>query len=98
MPKLPHRKKKTEFVGLGCVIQGLSLVGIYAGFMIGGVLGAFTSADVAIAAGVIGGLVIMVPLFIWGSMLSKKWVCSECRNPLFDKKVKICPVCKSKFE
>ena len=44
----------------------------------------------------IGTLVGIVFLMV-GSQMSLKLVCSECGNPIDNKSVKLCPVCKVNF-
>ena len=49
----------------------------------------------------IAGLLIFIiglTLMIFGFIKSFKTVCSECRNSVEDKQVKMCPVCKVNFE
>lgn len=79
------KKRKNELVGKGCFIQGLGLLAPILLFLLFG------------PGGLIAGLVLLVILLLVGSRLSVKWVCGSCRNPLPDKSVKMCPVCKKKF-
>ena len=49
----------------------------------------------------IAGLLIFIiglTLMIFGFIKSFKSVCSECRNSVEDKQVKMCPVCKVIFD
>lgn len=80
------RLAKYETVGVGCFIQGAGLLApIILGFFAG-------------IIGIIIGLVIGIILFLVGSAKSKKWICSNCKNPLADKDVKLCPACKAQLE
>lgn len=83
MPKLPHRIKKTEFVGKGCFLQGLGLLLPFIGWAFLGVVGAVVGAFAGVA------------LLLSGGRQSFSWRCSECGNPLADDKVRICPVCRN---
>jgi rubrerythrin len=39
-----------------------------------------------------------VGLLIAGISMANKFVCSECGNKIEDKNVKMCPVCKARFD
>lgn len=49
---------------------------------------------------IICGFWLIFPIFIglalifWGSMIARKYVCPSCGNPLADKYVSMCPVCR----
>lgn len=86
MPALTaKRERKSEFAGVGCVIQGAGLLAPFIGALAG-------------TAGFAIGLVIMLALLVAGSMKSSKWVCGHCRNPLATKDVRICPACRATLE
>lgn len=36
-------------------------------------------------------------LLVGGSIMSRKWRCSSCGNPVIDNQVQICPTCKTEF-
>ncbi len=78
--------RKTEFAGVGCLIQGCALLAPVLG---GALLGSL---------GVTIGIVAAIPLFLIGSSKSAVWTCSECRNPVAGKQVKVCPACQVSFE
>lgn len=78
--------RKTEFAGVGCLIQGLGLVVAVLGFAVAGVLGGGL------------GLIVGIVLFLVGSSKSSKWICPECRNSVAAKDVKVCPACRVRFE
>ena len=48
--------------------------------------------------GAVALLLIGVTNMIYGFMKSWKSICSECRNIVEDKEVRICTVCKATFE
>lgn len=75
---------KNELMGAGCFIQLIAIVVAVFGFALGPVIGLI-------------GLALAVGLFVYGSGQGQKWVCSECRNPLDSRKVKVCPVCRASF-
>ena len=78
------RIKSAAFAGRGCVFQGLGFLALGLGFL-GGV------------PDVIAGAVVALIFFIAGSVMSMVWKCSNCRNKLEDRKVRICPTCKAEF-
>ena len=39
-----------------------------------------------------------IGFLIAGISMSKKFLCSECGNRVEDKNVKMCPVCKTRFD
>ncbi len=62
------RVQKGSFIGSGCLVQGFGLAAPLA---------------LAVPLGVIGlvlGLVILLPLFIVGSRMSRQWTCGACGN------------------
>lgn len=69
-------KRKSEYAGVGCLVQVLGLVLLF-----------------SYPEGTLVGIV----LLIVGSEMAVKLVCSECRNKIDNKKVKLCPVCKAEF-
>jgi len=77
------REKKSEFAGVGCVLQG---VGLLAPFVLGALLGVF---------GVVVGVIALIVLFFLGSAKSSRWICGSCKNPLASKDVQMCAVCKA---
>jgi hypothetical protein len=85
------REKVSSFAGAGCLLQA---AGLLAPFVLYGLFAAVAGA----AAGAIGlavGLVLLVVLFIIGSRKAVKWRCGNCKNPVADKAVRICPVCRA---
>lgn len=81
-----RRERKSEFAGVGCVIQGL---GLLSPFVLGALLG---------AVGAVIGVIMLVALFFLGSAKSSRWVCGHCKNPIASKDVQICPVCKANLQ
>ena len=43
------------------------------------------------------GFIVGLVLLIAGGRMAIKLICSECGNPIVNKKVKICPACKAHF-
>ncbi len=74
--------KRSEFVGIGCLIQA---TGIILAIMAVGVFGDF---------GLIPGFILFAVCLVAGSLKAKQWTCGACGNPLANKDVKICPVCR----
>ena len=74
--------KKTEMAGAGRLSQ---IVGIII------FLGSFGAFPI----GTFIGFVIMTSLFIIGRKMATKYSCSSCGNPVDNKKVRTCPVCKT---
>jgi predicted phage tail protein len=81
-----RREKQSEFIGVGCVIQGL---GLLAPFVLGAILGIF---------GVVVGVLLLVVLFFVGSARATKWICGNCRNPLASKEVTVCAACRAQLD
>lgn len=85
-PISAKRIKKSEFAGVGCLIQGL---GLLAPLLLPAILG---------IPGLLIGLLLMVVLFLVGSAKASKWLCGNCRNPLPSKEVTICSACRAHLE
>tara|TARA_Y100000294_G_scaffold162143_1_gene167065 strand:- start:326 stop:586 length:261 start_codon:yes stop_codon:yes gene_type:complete len=81
------KKRKTSLWGLIQEIFGFLVV-------IWGIANFVISSGIASVAILVIGIVIMVV----GFLKSFKTVCSECRNRVEDKEVKMCPVCKVTFD
>lgn len=73
------RKRGSEFVGVGCLLQGLGLLII---------LGSFATGP-----GILLGIPLGIILLVAGGRKAIIWRCGHCGNRLADKKVKICPTC-----
>ncbi|MFA6054050.1 MAG: hypothetical protein WC769_01620 [Thermodesulfovibrionales bacterium] len=82
--KKPHIKKEGSFAGTGCLIQAIGIL-------------LFLGSFLAFPVGPFFGFPLMIILFIWGSSKAGKLLCSECGNPIDNKKVKLCPSCKVAF-
>lgn len=76
------RIKKAEFVGKGCLVQGLGVLCPCVGLMAG---------TIGMMVGLVGGL----GLLLYGRRLSIVWRCGNCKNAIMDGEVAICPVCKA---
>jgi len=79
-------KKKSEIVGIGCLVQAIGLLMPFVGYQLAG------------QVGVILGCLIALGFLMVGSRMALKWVCPECLNPVASKSVKICPACHANFE
>ena len=81
-----RRERKGELIGIGCFVQGLGLIAPF-------VLGAFFGTG-----GTVIGVVLLVLLLLVGSRMALKWRCSNCKNPIAGREVRICPVCKANLQ
>lgn len=79
---MTKRVRVTSFAGRGALVQGVGLLIPVLLGLIFGWLGALI------------GLVAAVVLFVKGSAMAISWRCGACGNPLHDKRVRMCPVCK----
>jgi hypothetical protein len=95
-----ERERVTHFAGRGCLIQAVGLAAPVAFYFLFAGLGALMEfpGEVAGSIGVAIGLVALLVLFVKGSAASVTWRCGYCKNPIADKRVLICPVCKSNLE
>lgn len=83
---MAKRVRVTSFAGRGALVQGVALlVPVLLGLLFGWI-------------GTLIGLVVAVTLFLKGSAMSISWRCGSCGNPLHDKGVRMCPVCKDSVE
>ena len=71
--------RKSEFAGVGAVVQAVGCVVILAGWVLGFAL---------------GGFIIGVALLIIGGRMAYKLLCSNCGNKISGAEVRLCPVCK----
>lgn len=78
-------EKGVAFANVGSLIQLAGVGCAVVGVFFGG-LGAFV------------GLLLMVLLLVVGSSRSKTYRCGECRNPVADARVRMCPTCKVQLE
>ena len=83
--KIAKRIRKSEFIGSGCLVQGI------------GLLCPFVGGALASIPGVVVGLVLALVLVIIGSSMSYSWKCGVCMNKIEGPEVAICPVCKAKL-
>lgn len=82
MANMAKKIRSTSFAGRGALVQALGLaVPIVFGLLWG-------------ALGIGLGLVPALVLFLKGSSLATSWRCGACGNPLHDRHVKLCPVCR----
>ena len=89
-PAVGRKIKKGEFVGVGAAVQAVGCLAILVGIVlcttVFGMLFGFV------------GIIIGLLLLIIGGRMAIKLVCSNCRNKLSGKEVRICPVCHCQFE
>ena len=78
-------QRRSEFAGVGCVLQGLGLLSPFLGWMVLGVFGAFL------------GVIAMLGLLLYGSRRAFTYVCGHCHNPVAGRDVRICPVCHAEL-
>lgn len=83
---MAKRVRVTSFAGRGALVQGVGLLIPVLLGLIFGWLGALI------------GLVAAAVLFFKGSAMAISWRCGACGNPLHDKRVRMCPVCKAVIE
>lgn len=83
---MARRVRVTSFAGRGALVQG---VGLLVPVILGSIFGWMGTLLGAIAA---------VVLFVKGSAMATSWRCGACGNPLHDKRVRMCPVCKDAVE
>lgn len=76
------RVYKSDFIGVGCLTQGIGVLCLIIGFAAGGMLGAF-----------LGAIVLFVCLVV-GSNQSRYAVCGACSNRLAAPDARMCPVCR----
>ena len=85
-PLKAKREKRTEFAGVGCLIQGLGLI---APFVLGALMG---------IVGVVIGIVMLFVLLGIGSAKATKWICSNCKNPIASNEVTVCSACHARLD
>lgn len=74
---------KSDFIGAGCLVQGLGFIAPGFGFLFGGPVGGAL------------GLILFLVLLLVGSRMSRYWTCGACANRLPDKSARLCPVCRA---
>jgi hypothetical protein len=80
---LASKVKKTEFAGMGSMMQLLGVVLIVVGFGFGLVVAVF-----------FGGIGLL--LLVAGGVKANVLLCSECRGKV-EKAAKVCPHCRARF-
>lgn len=83
--KTAKKRKKTELIGKGCLIQLIGIILFILSFALGPV-------------GIVLGGILLLALLVMGSRQSIKWTCSNCGTVLLNKKVTECPGCHAHFE
>ena len=83
---MPYVKKGSAMAGVGCLLQGLGLVGLV--------------AAVLTLPTIIGPLV-LGPLGLWlvheGGKRASWWECSDCGTRLAGKHINVCPACRGEM-
>lgn len=82
---MPKVITKIQYAGTGAAVQ---LLGVIVAIM-----GTLYYGDTGLLLGGIAGILLLVI----GSNMSKAFLCSECRNPVASKAVRLCPACKTEF-
>ena len=85
-PLRAQKEKRSEFAGVGCLLQGLGLV---APFVLGALMGIF---------GAVIGIVLLFVLLGIGSAKATKWICGNCKNPVASKEVTVCSACHARLD
>jgi hypothetical protein len=80
-PVSAWKVKEIKSTGVGCIVQLLALI-------LGGVL-----LLSFFPIGILVGVALIVAGLVWGRQLATKWSCDNCKNPIANGEVKICPVC-----
>jgi hypothetical protein len=76
-----RRERNFDISGGGCLIQ---VLGLLAPIIISMFLGYLGGAI---------GMVLLVVMFFIGAARHKKWVCSNCKNPVDSEDVALCQTC-----
>ncbi|MDR7097332.1 hypothetical protein J2X09_005106 [Hydrogenophaga laconesensis] len=83
---MAKRKRSTSFAGVGALVQGIGLLVLATFCLWWGWVGFAIGAPIALV------------LFLKGSAMSISWRCGACGNPIHDKHVRMCAVCKEPIE
>lgn len=88
--------KQSSFIGVGCLVQALGLMVAVAGAQAGCVAASSetTSPGERIVAALLGSAV-GVAIFVAGSRMSVRWLCSACRSRLPDRHARVCAACRA---
>jgi len=81
--------KKTEFVGKGCIIQGIALLCIFLGY--------FLDYKYNFGSAAVVFWIALIALIIGGRM-AFRWICGNCGTKLKSKRAKKCPHCEAELE
>ncbi len=82
MAQIAKKVRKSEVAGVGCWIQ-------FAG-LLAPVVGSFLAGE----SGAMYGVALLLIFLVVGRVKSVRWICGNCRNPLYSKSVTCCPACK----
>ncbi len=86
MAQIAKKIRKSEVAGVGCWIQFAGLMAPVVGYSLAGETGAMY-----------GGALLLIFLVV-GSVKSVRWVCGNCKNPLYSKAVTCCPACRCELQ
>lgn len=78
-------QRRSSFVGTGCLVQALGLIG-----------GAALFWMVPVVGWVLGPL-LGLALLIAGGRMAVQLECSNCHNPIANNRVRLCPACRATF-
>lgn len=82
---VPGKKiKKTEFAGMGCIVQLLGLMILFLGLPVG-------------VGGLIFSIPVGLVVLVMGGRMAKKMICSNCGNRIQEKTSRLCPSCGATF-
>ncbi len=84
-PVQAKKVKKSEFIGAGCVVQGLGFAAPVLGFVTMGPVGAVL------------GLGALLVLFIVGSQMASFWACGACGSKLASPEATVCSACRAEL-
>src|SRR5438552_14590796 len=77
-PATARKRRKSEFLGKGALIQLLAIALFFV---------------VAPYAGGLVAFIVALILFVIGSSMSSSWICVACGNKLSGRNIKVCPTC-----
>jgi hypothetical protein len=91
---IARREKNFDITGSGCLLQ---VLGLLAPIVVSTLLSIVGGMALGLIGGVIG-MILLVVLFLKGVAKQTKWICSNCKNPIGLREVKMCATCGARFE
>lgn len=82
MEQTAKKIRTSETAGVGCWIQFAGLMAPLVAYSLAGEDGVM-----------LGGALLLIFLIV-GRVKSIRWICGNCRNPLYSKSVTCCPACR----